>query len=666
MIMRAVVCVIALTVSACIDFTVTKIVGGTGGPKVLSTVPADIDQDVSTTTEFTVVFSTPMQRESLHIETDPPMDFSNGFWEEQDQRVTVFPTDNLAFATSYTATINGTAVSGGVLTPFTITFATQAIPNAENPDAPPTVTALVPANSAANVSLTPSVSVTFSKPMDSATVTLTPAVDLGEQTWSSDKSVLTYAPLATMLLPAQIYSLSIDGLSADTLLPVKQTTTFTTLTPTDNTAPSIHSTSPPDGTIGVPTGVKIAVIFTEPMQVATVNVAVTLHGSGTPIPATCAFDGTRVSVTCTPSSLLPAATVLDISVIAGALDDANNAITGTLVNSFTTGAGQDSVPPSLDHVDPMTGTIGILPANAKLTFYFTESMGADAGVVVFNNDSVLSGISGWNPDRTVLTWTPSSIGFNDELDWTLHGSDPTGNDLIGTTTGYVHIKRQRQDYLIYALAGASSGHIAQNGGPWPGLYVGDWHNPDDVTLKSYLTFNLNDLLAGLTGVTANQLNVSKAVFVMYPSSCSGYPTSQLSAPLFTSTNFGATLLASAYATPPAHTPTESSTECASNSWGTLPLTTCSKVLRYDTFSPFNCAFNAKTIGITSPGGTRLDVVAKVRYDLLNSTARGMRSQWALEFTDATDTDQQFDYIVWYDGGAPQAYRPQLKVTYEYP
>jgi methionine-rich copper-binding protein CopC len=99
----------------------------------------------------------------------------------------------------------------------------------------PTITSSTPANSAVGVAVDSSLTVTFSKAMNPASVqvTTTPEVDLGPSTWSDGDATLRLTPPAS-LEPGTAYTLSLEGQDATgTALTGSKTFGFTTASAAD-------------------------------------------------------------------------------------------------------------------------------------------------------------------------------------------------------------------------------------------------------------------------------------------------------------------------------------------------------------------------------------------------------------------------------------------------
>ncbi|MEW6418400.1 MAG: Ig-like domain-containing protein [Nitrospirota bacterium] len=144
-------------------------------PTVISTSPINNETGVAVTSAIIITFS-----ESIDPSTFNPDTFSlrnNGSNVEGEISfngavVTFTPSANLAYSTTYTATITiGVKdLAGNAMTEnYTWTFTTGAEPDTT----PPTVTAVSPGIGATNVPITTTVTATFSEAMDASTINTT-------------------------------------------------------------------------------------------------------------------------------------------------------------------------------------------------------------------------------------------------------------------------------------------------------------------------------------------------------------------------------------------------------------------------------------------------------------------------------------------------------------
>ena len=117
----------------------------------------------------------------------------------------------------------------------------------------------------------------------------------------------------------------------------------------DTTAPTVSSTSSANGATGVAVNAAISVIFSEPMDAATINAATfTVKAGTTAVPGTVNYSGT--TATFTPTGNWANSTSYTATVTTGVKDLAGNALSTNYVWNFSTGTGTASVVTSLDKI----------------------------------------------------------------------------------------------------------------------------------------------------------------------------------------------------------------------------------------------------------------------------------------------------------------------------
>lgn len=165
-------------------------------PTVLSTSPAARATDVAINTSIGVNFSEAMEAAGMTTANIGVDHGVTGFVSYYDGWLTFTPSQSLAYATTYTVTVNGAvkdAAGNAMGEDYSFKFTTGA-----NPDqTAPTVVSTVPANGAVNVGVSGAISVSFSEALDAATVNtgtfqvagVTGTVALSDQTATFTPSV---------------------------------------------------------------------------------------------------------------------------------------------------------------------------------------------------------------------------------------------------------------------------------------------------------------------------------------------------------------------------------------------------------------------------------------------------------------------------------------------
>ena len=240
-------------------------------PKVVRTVPADGDFNVALDAVLVATFSEPMDTPTVtwSITGGIPL---TGSWDASETNLTLSHATPFTACTSYTARI----VSGRDKAGLSLTAGPVPNPWSFSTTCPnPYIARTDPRNGATQVPGTAPIVVTFSKPMDAASVnwTISPLVAL-TRTWSAGDTVLTLDHTAPFLEFAR-YTVNItSGREKGGLLlvpgPVPNPWSFSTA----GVRPNIVQTVPASAATGVPLDAAIVVTFSERMDTPTVAAAI--------------------------------------------------------------------------------------------------------------------------------------------------------------------------------------------------------------------------------------------------------------------------------------------------------------------------------------------------------------------------------------------------------
>lgn len=335
---------------------------------------------------------------------------------------TFTPAANLAASTLYTVTITtgaknlaGTALASN----FVCTFTTGLGPDVT----PPTVISTTPACGATLVALNTKVTANFSEALDPTTVnagtfTLTgPGATpvAGAVTYAAASNSAVFTPSAN-LAPSTIYTLTLTtGVKdlAGNALAANFTCTFTTGPAPDVIPPTVISTNPACGAIGVAINQAFSATFSEALDPTTVNTTTfTLTGPGaTPVTGTVTYNAASMIATFTPTAALAPNTTFTATITTGVRDLAGNALVANFVCTFTTAAVVAPAPVNLG----TAATFGVLGGSAGIT-----NMGI---LTVINGDIGTTGVS------TLIT------GFHDAGPGCTYTETPLN---IGTVNGKIY------------------------------------------------------------------------------------------------------------------------------------------------------------------------------------------------------------------------------------
>jgi hypothetical protein len=248
-----------------------------------------------------------------------------------------------------------------------------------NWDRPVTVSSTSPANDEAGVPVGNRLSVTFSGPMDPATIT--PATFTLRKGQTAVNGAVSYSGVTAVFAPA-------TNLSANTLYTATITTgakdsagrnlandyvwSFTTGATLDAIPPNAISTVPVNLATGVATNSAVTATFDEAMEPSTLNAATfTLNQGSTHIPGS--VDYTGVTAVFTPTANLQPGLLYTATISTGAKDLAGNALEADKVWRFTTAAGPDATLPTVLSTVPLNAATAVA-TNSAVSAVFSEAM----------------------------------------------------------------------------------------------------------------------------------------------------------------------------------------------------------------------------------------------------------------------------------------------------
>ncbi|MGI9043509.1 MAG: Ig-like domain-containing protein [Gemmatimonadaceae bacterium] len=369
-------------------YSLSFTVGDTTPPTVVSTVPADGATGVATNTIVSATFSEPMDSSTINTTTFTLRLTSGGgnlagsvAWNAGTHTATFTPSAVLAQGVSYTATVTTGArdVAGNPMTAAKVwTFVT--IDNT-----PPTVTGVVPANNATAVPTSSTVRVTFSEPMDPATITtstitvrntVTTVVVAGTMSYDQATRTAAFTPggLSNLTNYTVTVTTGVRDLAGNALA-APFTSTFTTAPAADVIPPTIVSRSPANGVTSIAIDTVVRVTFSEPMDPATINtstITLTPTSGGSPVAATVTYVPSTNTAVLDPTPLLAYNTSYTITVTTGVKDVAGNSLAAQSTSTFTT--TPDTVAPTVTARRP-TALTGVADT-VNVTVTFSESMDA--------------------------------------------------------------------------------------------------------------------------------------------------------------------------------------------------------------------------------------------------------------------------------------------------
>ena len=316
---------------------------------------------------------------------------------------------------------------------------------------PPTVTTVVPASGALNVSATSSVAVTFSEAMNPSTVN-TGTVQLRDATSTLVTATVTYdgANHAAVLQPtfplagSSTYTVSVasgvTGVSdlAGNRLAATFASSFTTV---DTTPPVVNSVSPTVSASNVALNASVTVTFNESMQPASINSSSfqLIDPINQVVPATVTYDAGTRTATLQPNAALATSATYTARLNAGSTgvtDLAGNPLVSPFVWTFSTIPGADVTPPAVTSVVPGVNAVGVAVASAMSATFSEAIAPATIGAATFavrdSFNNLVAGSVAYNGTTHSATFTPSApLAFATTYTATVVGGPSGILDLAG-------------------------------------------------------------------------------------------------------------------------------------------------------------------------------------------------------------------------------------------
>jgi|GEM_PF-522117 len=423
-------------------------------PAVNTVTPANGATGVLRNILPSIVFSEPIDQASLQnaitltAPGNTPVSFTLTY-NNATRTATLTPVSLLEYNTAYAIVVkSGTSgvkdLAGNALAiDYSWNFTTLADVVA------PAVTSTVPADGASNVSVATAIRISFSEPLNAATVsgstvslrgllglpvTATISYDAAQQT-----IVVTPASNLSYLIGySVVVNTGVKDL-ADNALGSNYTLNFTTESFLDLTPPQVTSVSPANGATAISANTTIQVSFNEDMQPASISTtSIELRdNAATLIPATVSYNATTRTATLIPSAHLGYLAVYNVKVKSGSSgvkDDAGNALSADYNSSFTTEA--DMVAPTVTQAIPAPGTTGV-SVGTSVNATFNEGMSpaslTTSTIELRNaaNQLVPFTINYYSGTFTVSLTPTAALAYNTTYTATLKGGTSGVKDAVG-------------------------------------------------------------------------------------------------------------------------------------------------------------------------------------------------------------------------------------------
>ena len=306
----------------------------------------------------------------------------------------------LADGTTYKAVVNANAPSGTAMaSPRTWSFTVADTQ-------PPVVTSTSPVAGATQVSKSPTLTATFARPVDPATLaftlksTSTAAAVAGATTWDATTNTATFKPTGALAdvtsYTASVAASNVSGVA----MTAPQTWAFTT---TDGAAPTVVSTVPAAGATNVAASTPVSATFAKAVDPASVQLSLKTS-AGSAVAGTVAYDATSLTARLTPGAALPGATTYTATVTAK--NPSGVAMTAPKTWTFTTA---DTDAPSVTAQSPAAGATNVVAStNVTATFARAVSTTGLALSLKAADGTTVAGATSYNATSRVLTFNPSA------------------------------------------------------------------------------------------------------------------------------------------------------------------------------------------------------------------------------------------------------------------
>lgn len=304
-------------------------------PTLVSTMPANNAANVATTTGVAVTFSEAMDQGSVIVVIEPAIDLGEPSWNGDRTQLTFPSAAPFAASTAYGMQVSGADLAGNALMADAVVFATAAPPDTT----PPTVSSSAPASQAMDVPTNAVLSLSFSEPMDQASVdtafSISPFV-AGTALWDASGTLRSYQPTAP-LAAGTTYTVTLSTVAKDLAanqLAQAYSASFTTAAAPDTTRPTLVSSTPAAAEKGVARSATISLEFSEPMDKAATQAAFDITAPASANMGTFSWSADGKTMTFTPSAPFDYGTIVAWRLSTAARDLAGNTMQPSVIRGF--------------------------------------------------------------------------------------------------------------------------------------------------------------------------------------------------------------------------------------------------------------------------------------------------------------------------------------------
>ncbi|MDB4986630.1 MAG: hypothetical protein JWN04_1808 [Myxococcaceae bacterium] len=381
-------------------------------PRVASATPLNGVSDAAIITRPTATFASAMDAATITSATflvqqgGAPVD-GQVTYDAASNTATFSPSAVLEPNLVYTATVT-TGAKGTTGLPLAANYVWSFTTRAR-----PMIVSTLPASGATLVPTNDSAFVTFSQPMDAATLTTSTFTVMqgttaiaGVVTWNALTNAATFNPSA-QLAPNAVYTATITTGAKDPAgvgLAASYTWSFTTaLTPAQ---PRVVFTTPADDATERALGTRPTATFSGVMAAATINATTfTLRQGATSVPAGVSYDVATNTAVLSPSAALAPGLVYTATVSTAAQDSSGLALAADYSWTFTT-----SMRPVVASTLPAPGASAV-PPNDSVFATFSKAMDAATltpqTFTLTQGATNVPGVVSLNPATNTATFNPT-------------------------------------------------------------------------------------------------------------------------------------------------------------------------------------------------------------------------------------------------------------------
>lgn len=365
-------------ISACMNLPEVEDNVGPGAedtvsPSLTRSVPLPGATGISLDTGLEFEFSEPMNVDTVQVAISPTVSLGVPAWLGGGTRLALQPSTRLEPSTTYTVTVTGKDGAGHELTGTRIfSFTTAGAVDTTSPS----ITSSIPAHQSTQVALGTVLEFEFSEPMnvDMVQVSISPTVMLGAPSWSDGNTRLSLQP-GTNLAQNTPYTVTVTGKDlAGNSLTGNRVISFSTTGPApDSTPPEPLGQLPADLATGVERTASITILFSEPMDTASVEGAFAITSPIGYSTGAFSWNNAGTEMTYKPSADFDYGVDVNWQVSTTAKDLAGNTLQAPITGTFRTVRVQTTTIP----FDPLTSGYLSLPDYAGHTYIeMTASAGA--------------------------------------------------------------------------------------------------------------------------------------------------------------------------------------------------------------------------------------------------------------------------------------------------